>query len=199
MPHFRRADRSSARGAARATASPSQCAENSLPATISPPSASAHFPDAPLFPPMISRSAPPVAMLSYRAWQQRVWIRPRRLSAAPLILDGHPVTIIGITPPGFFGETLRSDPPEIWIPTAAGADLPRQQLPAAYLPGLAARHRTAEAGRFAECAALPAHQPAARLAGERERHACGMDGRDQSPARRSRTSRSFRPVSESAS
>ncbi len=26
------------------------------------------------------------------------------------------MTIIGITPPGFFGETLRSDPPELWLP-----------------------------------------------------------------------------------
>jgi predicted permease len=26
------------------------------------------------------------------------------------------VTIVGITPPGFFGETLRSDPPEVWLP-----------------------------------------------------------------------------------
>ncbi len=26
------------------------------------------------------------------------------------------MTIVGIGPPGFFGETLRSDPPDIWIP-----------------------------------------------------------------------------------
>jgi hypothetical protein len=32
------------------------------------------------------------------------------------IVEGHPFTVIGVTPPGFFGETLRSDPPEIWIP-----------------------------------------------------------------------------------
>ena len=31
-------------------------------------------------------------------------------------LDGHPFTIVGITPPGFYGETLRSDPPEIFLP-----------------------------------------------------------------------------------
>ena len=33
-----------------------------------------------------------------------------------MILDGHPLTIVGISPPGFFGETLRSNPPEIWLP-----------------------------------------------------------------------------------
>jgi len=32
------------------------------------------------------------------------------------LLEGHPFTIVGIAPPRFFGETLRSDPPDIWIP-----------------------------------------------------------------------------------
>ena len=32
------------------------------------------------------------------------------------MVEGHPFTVIGIAPPGFFGETLRSDPPDIWIP-----------------------------------------------------------------------------------
>ena len=32
------------------------------------------------------------------------------------MLDGNPFTIVGITPPGFYGETLRSDPPEIFLP-----------------------------------------------------------------------------------
>ena len=60
-------------------------------------------------------SSAPVAMLSYRAWQQQYGSDPR-IVGSTLILDGHPFTIIGITPPGFFGETLRSDPPEIWVP-----------------------------------------------------------------------------------
>ncbi len=60
-------------------------------------------------------SAAPVAMLSYRAWQQQYGSDPK-IVGSTFILDGHPLTIIGITPPGFFGETLRSDPPEVWIP-----------------------------------------------------------------------------------
>jgi len=60
-------------------------------------------------------SASPVAMLSYRAWQQQ-YGSDARIVGANFILDGHPFTIIGITPPGFFGETLRSDPPDLWIP-----------------------------------------------------------------------------------
>ena len=61
------------------------------------------------------RSAPPVAMLSYRTWQQEYASDPK-IIGSNFILDGHPFTIIGITPPGFFGETLRSDPPEVWVP-----------------------------------------------------------------------------------
>ena len=60
-------------------------------------------------------TAAPVAMLSYRAWQQQYGSDPK-IVGSTMILDGHPMTVIGITPPGFFGETLRSDPPEIWIP-----------------------------------------------------------------------------------
>src|SRR5215467_12055113 len=50
-------------------------------------------------------SAPPVAMLSYRAWQQ-VYGSDPSIVGSTFIFDGNPVTIIGITPPGFFGETL---------------------------------------------------------------------------------------------
>ncbi len=57
----------------------------------------------------------PIAMLSYRAWQQQYGSDPTIVDST-MILDGHPFTIVGISPPGFFGETLRSSPPEIWLP-----------------------------------------------------------------------------------
>lgn len=60
-------------------------------------------------------AAPPVAMLSYRAWQQK-YGADRKLVGSTMVLDGHPVTVVGIAPPGFFGETLRSDPPELFVP-----------------------------------------------------------------------------------
>ncbi len=60
-------------------------------------------------------SAPPTAMLSHRVWQQEYGSDPN-VVGANFVLDGHPLTIVGITPPGFFGETLRSDPAEIYIP-----------------------------------------------------------------------------------
>jgi predicted permease len=60
-------------------------------------------------------SAPPAAMLSYRAWQQQYNSDPSVVGST-FIVSGHPFTIAGIAPPGFFGETLRSDPPELWLP-----------------------------------------------------------------------------------
>src|SRR6202167_3051057 len=60
-------------------------------------------------------SAPPAAMLSYRAWQQQYNSDPSVVGST-FIVNGHAFTISGIAPPGFFGETLRSDPPELWLP-----------------------------------------------------------------------------------
>ncbi len=61
------------------------------------------------------RSAPPVAMISYRTWQQAYGSDPG-IVGSTFFVQGQPVTLIGITPPGFFGETLRSDPPDFWLP-----------------------------------------------------------------------------------
>ncbi len=60
-------------------------------------------------------SATPVAVLSYRAWQQNYGSDPSVIGSV-FIVEGHPFTVIGIAPPGFFGDTLRSDPPELWVP-----------------------------------------------------------------------------------
>ena len=61
--------------------------------------------------------APPVAVLSYRTWRDRYGLDPA-VVGAPLLLVGVPVTIVGVAPPGFFGDTLRSDPPDLWLPLA---------------------------------------------------------------------------------
>ncbi len=60
-------------------------------------------------------SAPPVAVLSHRVWQTRYGGDPSVVGST-FVIEGHPFTVIGVAPPGFFGETLRSDPPDIWIP-----------------------------------------------------------------------------------
>jgi len=60
-------------------------------------------------------AAPPAAMLSFHAWQQE-YGEDKKIVGSTLMLDGHPFTIVGITPPGFHGETLRSDPPQMYVP-----------------------------------------------------------------------------------
>ena len=61
------------------------------------------------------RSAPPVAVMSYRTWQQSYGSDPS-LVGSTFFIDGQPTTLIGIAPPGFFGDTLRSHPTDFWLP-----------------------------------------------------------------------------------
>jgi predicted permease len=60
-------------------------------------------------------AAPPVAVLSHHIWQTNYGADPSVVGST-FIVEGHPFTVIGIAPSGFFGETLRGDPPDIWIP-----------------------------------------------------------------------------------
>jgi predicted permease len=57
----------------------------------------------------------PVVTLAYHAWQGVYGGDPAILGAT-LIVEGRPFTVAGITPPGFFGETLKADPPDLWLP-----------------------------------------------------------------------------------
>jgi predicted permease len=59
--------------------------------------------------------APPVIVLSHHAWEGTYGADPKVIGS-PIVLEGHPFTVVGVTPPGFFGETLRGEPPELWIP-----------------------------------------------------------------------------------
>jgi predicted permease len=59
--------------------------------------------------------APPVAVISHRAWTDRFQQRQEVIGSA-MLLNGVAGTIVGVTPEGFYGETLRPDPPDIWIP-----------------------------------------------------------------------------------
>jgi predicted permease len=59
--------------------------------------------------------APPAAVLSYRAWQAN-YGGDASVVGSTFVVEGHPLTVIGVAPPGFFGETLRSDPPDLWLP-----------------------------------------------------------------------------------
>ena len=63
------------------------------------------------------KGANPVAVISYRAWQQKFG-GDRSLVGSALIMNGQPFTIIGIAPSGFFGDRLQN-PAEFWIPINA--------------------------------------------------------------------------------
>jgi predicted permease len=79
----------------------------------------------------------PVAVISHRAWQN-TYASDTSVVGSTIVVEGHPFTVVGVAPPGFFGETLRGDPPDIWIPMQqeplldGGSGLLRQS-PAAWL------------------------------------------------------------------
>ena len=59
--------------------------------------------------------AAPVAVLSYQAWQVAHAADPNVISST-FYIQGQPFTIVGISPPGFFGDRIDSNPPALWIP-----------------------------------------------------------------------------------
>lgn len=69
-------------------------------------------------------NAQPAAVLSYRAWSQRFGSDPSVIGAN-FTINGQSMTVVGIMPPGFFGDTLRSDPADFWIPLAMEPNLDR--------------------------------------------------------------------------
>ncbi len=63
--------------------------------------------------------APPVAVMSYRIWHDKYGADPSVVGAAYEI-NGHPFTVAGVAPPGFFGAKLtEGGMPDFWLPLAA--------------------------------------------------------------------------------
>ena len=59
--------------------------------------------------------APPVAMMSHRLWQER-YGSDLSVVGSVFNVNDKPFTVVGITPAGFFGDTLRSTPPDFFLP-----------------------------------------------------------------------------------
>ena len=90
-----------------------------------------------LAPPDDSASAPLVAVMNYHTWQQRFGLDPSVIGST-VNVNGVPCAITGVTPPGFYGDTLRSDPPDFWLPLAADPEkwrLPNAAAEYLYLVG----------------------------------------------------------------
>jgi hypothetical protein len=60
-------------------------------------------------------SASPVAVLSHHAWQGVYGADPSVVGST-FVVEGRPFTVIGVAAQGFFGETVRAFPPDLWIP-----------------------------------------------------------------------------------
>jgi predicted permease len=80
-------------------------------------------------------SAPPVAVIAYHVFQG-TYGGDSSVIGSTFVIEGHPFTVVGVTPPGFYGETLRGNPPGLWIPLqhepliAGGNSLLRQPISA---------------------------------------------------------------------
>jgi predicted permease len=61
--------------------------------------------------------AAPAVVMSYQTWQSEYGGDPS-LVGSSIYIQGQPVTVAGIAPPGFFGDRLRPSPPAIWMPLA---------------------------------------------------------------------------------
>jgi putative ABC transport system permease protein len=60
------------------------------------------------------KGADPVVVMSYRTWQQKYGQDPSVVGSS-FTLNGQPFTVVGITPPGYFGDRLQGTP-AFWIP-----------------------------------------------------------------------------------
>ena len=64
--------------------------------------------------------APPVAVMSFRIWQEKYGSDPSVIGAGYQI-NGHPFTVIGVAAPGFYGAKLAGwGMPDFWLPADDG-------------------------------------------------------------------------------
>ena len=63
--------------------------------------------------------APPVAVMSYRIWNEKYAADPSVVGATYQV-NGHPFTVIGVAAPGFYGAKLAGwGMPDFWLPLTA--------------------------------------------------------------------------------
>ena len=57
----------------------------------------------------------PAAVISYRAWQGEYAGDPT-IVGSTIFIQTRPLTVVGIAPPGFFGDRVTDNPPDFWLP-----------------------------------------------------------------------------------
>ena len=97
-----------------------------------------------------ARGAAPVAVLSHTAWRDRFQARADILGQ-PVTLNGVTATIVGVAPDGFYGDTLRPNPTDIWMPLSSEPLI----QPAARLLDAKGLHWLYAIGRLKPGAAIP--------------------------------------------
>jgi len=60
-------------------------------------------------------SAAPAMVLSYQAWQGEYAGDPT-IVGSTIFVQTKPFTVIGVAPPGFFGDRISDSPPDFWMP-----------------------------------------------------------------------------------
>jgi predicted permease len=60
-------------------------------------------------------SATPATVISYQAWQTEFAADPS-IVGSTVFIQAKPFTVVGIAPPGFFGDRVTDTPPDFWMP-----------------------------------------------------------------------------------
>jgi len=60
-------------------------------------------------------AAAPATVLSYQSWQGEFAADPS-IVGSTIFIQARPFTVIGIAPPGFFGDRVSDSPPDFWMP-----------------------------------------------------------------------------------
>jgi predicted permease len=60
-------------------------------------------------------NATPTTVLSYKTWQGE-YAADRSIVGSTIFIQARPFTVVGIAPPGFFGDRVSDNPPDFWMP-----------------------------------------------------------------------------------
>jgi predicted permease len=67
----------------------------------------------------------PVAVVSYRYWQQSLSADPSVIGSS-ITVNRTPITIVGVMPPKFYGVDLNAESPDMWLPVTMQAEVTLQ-------------------------------------------------------------------------
>ncbi len=75
-------------------------------------------------------AAPPVAVVSFSYWQERLGGDPAVVGNS-MDIDGVAITVVGVAPLGFFGVRTEADSADFWMPLSLRPRLPLTMMPQA--------------------------------------------------------------------